>query len=170
MGLFDSIGSSFSNLGRKITKGIKRGTKGAVKGLKKAGFNKNFGRDFKKGFKMGAKALQAPQKFIESKDPLRKKMGDFGAFSPISLASSIALAPMTTTGFLEQLAVDDELQKKLKSGDTDTITELAFAPLSYIPAGGVGKSLTKSGAKAGIKAGSKRGARGAIKGISRMRR
>lgn len=162
MGLFDDIGSSLSKVGRTITKGVKRGAGGAVKGLKRAGFNRKFGKGFKKGFGMVGKALQAPQKFIEKNDPLAKKMGSFGAFSPLTLASSIALAPITTTGFLEQLAVDDKLQKKLKSGDTGVITDLALAPLSYIPAGGAGKSILRGGAKSTGKR--------AIKGISRMRR
>ena len=126
-----------------IRKGVKKTLVKTEKGLKKAGFNKNFGRDFKKGFLMTAKALQMPQKFIEENDPLAPALG---GFSPLGLAASFGLSPLTTIGFLEELAVNPDLQKKLKDGDFETILNLTTAPLAFIPGSG------SAGAKGGKKA------------------
>jgi len=169
MGIFDTIGSAVSSVaskaykgvkstGEKAVKGVKRGAGKVAKGAKSAGFNKNFMRSFQKGLAKAGRILQAPQKFIRKNDPIAKKMGSFGDFSPISLASSIALAPITTTGMLEELAGSKKKQKKLRSGDADTITDLALAPLSYLPAGGASK---------GAKLGSKLASRG-IRALGRF--
>lgn len=146
MSFFDKIKKGFKKGVGKITKGIKQATGKTVKGLKRAGFNKNFGRDFAKGFSMVGKALQAPEKFITKNDPLRKLMGPVGFLSPISLAGSIATAPLTSVGVVEELIGSKKKQKKLKSGDVDTITDLALAPLGLLPIGGTGaiKSAGKS--------------------------
>lgn len=178
MGLFDDIGSfvkntasDIKNVGEdiggvvnknvnKVQKGIKQGEnfvrKGVKKelvktqrGLKKLGFNKNFGKDFKRGFLKGAQLLQEPQRFIERNDPLAKHLG---GFSPLGLVSSFGLAPLTSVGFLEELSVNPDLQKKLKDGDVETILNLTTAPLSFIPGSGSasakgGKKVVKSIAK-----------------------
>ena len=146
MGLFSKLKKGFKKGVGKITKGVKQGVGKTTKGLKKAGFNKNFGRDFARGFASVGKALQAPEKFITKNDPLAKMMGPVGFLSPISLAGSIATAPLTSVGVLEQLAADKKMQKKLKSGNVDTITDVALTPLGFLPIGGAGaiKSAGKS--------------------------
>ena len=129
-----------------MVKGVKRTLVKTQKGLKRAGFDKNFGRDFKKGFLMGAKALQKPQQWIDEHDPLKQYLG---GFAPIGFAASFGLSPITTIGFLEQLAVDPALQKKLKDGDVETIATLALAPLAFLPPGGgsVAKTIAKKSGK-----------------------
>jgi len=131
-----------------IRKGVKRTLVKTQKGLKKAGFNSKFGRDFKRGFLMGAQALQKPQAWIEQNDPLAPYLS---GFSPLGLAASFGLSPLTTIGFLEQLAVDKDLQNKLKNGDFETILNLTTAPLAFMPTGNVagkaGKKTIKSVAK-----------------------
>ncbi len=146
MSLFSKITKGIKKGVKKVGKGIKGAAGKTVKGLKSAGFNKNFGRDFAKGFAMAGKALQAPEKFITRNDPLAKMMGPVGFLSPISLAGSIATAPLTSVGVLEQLAADKKMQKKLKSGNVDTITDVALTPLGFLPVGGAGavKSAGKS--------------------------
>ena len=135
--------------------------------MKRAGFNKNFGRDFKKGLGMGGRILQAPMKYIEKNDPLAKKMGDFGGFSPITLGSSIALAIPTSVGYLEELAVDKKKQKKIREGDADEIMNLGFAGLGLIPAGGSGGKVVKSGVKS-LSRGAGKTAKSIARGISRF--
>ena len=136
-----------------IRKGVKRTLVKTEKGLKKAGFNKNFGRDFKRGFLMTAKALQMPQKFIEENDPLAPALG---GFSPLGLAASFGLSPLTTIGFLEELAVNPDLQNKLKNGDFETILNLTTAPLAFIPGSG---SIAGKGGKKALKAAAKASSR-----------
>jgi len=146
MGLFSKLKKGFKKGVGKITKGTKRTFGKTVKGLKASGFNKNFGKDFAKGFAMAGKALQVPEKFITANDPLAKKMGGLGFLSPISLAGSILTAPLTSVGVVEELAGSKKKQKKLRKGDADTITDLALAPLPFIPLG-AGGSAVKKGAK-----------------------
>ena len=142
MGWFNSISNTFKSVGSKIGSSINKiGTK-AKNNLIDAGFNKNFNRDFKKGFGMVGKGLQAPQKYIDDNDPTGGVLG-FGA--------SLALAPITGIGYLEQMAVDDKLQNKLKSGDVDTIMNTTFSGISIIPMPGGG--LLGKGAKTGYGAG-----------------
>jgi hypothetical protein len=124
-----------------IRKGVKRTLVKTEKGLKKAGFNKNFGRDFKKGFLMTAKALQKPQQWIEENDPSKQYLG---GFSPIGLAASFGLSPITTIGFLEQMAVDKDLQQKVRDGDFETILNLSLSPLALMPLG-TGTAVRKGG-------------------------
>lgn len=179
MGFFSSISSGISSVASKATKGIKSGVSKVAKGVKtgaskvakgvksgaqKAGFNKNFGRDFKKGFGMVGRALQVPEKFIAANDPLGKKMGAFGFLSPMTLAGSIATAPLSSVGFFEELAVDKKKQKKLRSGDMDTIIDTSLAPLGLIPLGGVGGSAVKGAAKSASKSVGKKIASGFAKG------
>ena len=169
MGFFDSFTSAVSSVAKKAVKGVKSGAtkafKGAksgvgrvVKGAKAQGLNKNFGRNLQRGLVQSGKLLQAPQKYIRENDPIAKKMGSFGDFSPISFGASLALAPATTSGFLQELAGSKKKQQKLKSGDVDTITDLTLAPLSFLPAGALGK---------GAKVGSRLGKRG-VKALSRF--
>ena len=162
MSLFDKIKKGVKQGFGKITKGVKRTTGKTIKGLKKAGFNKNFGRDFMKGFAMTGRALQQPEKFIQKIDPLAKKMGSVGFLSPISLAGSIATAPLTSVGVLEELAGSKKMQKKLKSGDVDTITDVALTPLGLLPVG-AGGAVKSVGKKVG-----KSIARGFGRGISKL--
>ena len=166
MGFFDSLTSIGEGIKRgvgKAVKGIKRGTGKVVKGLKKNVFTKEFGEGFQKGLAKVGRALQEPAKWIKSKDPLRDKMG---MWSPISLGTDIALAPVTGIGYLEELAGTPSMRKKLASGDADTIVDTAFSGLSLIPTGGVSKVAKKlgRGAKGGVKKLS-RALGGAIKGI-----
>jgi hypothetical protein len=167
MGFFDSIGSFFSNTAKKVVKGIKRGAGKALKGLKSAGRTivsevkglKN-PMAWKQGVMKAGKWLQAPAKAVEKWDKkhgLGKHMGDFSGFSPMTLATSIATAPVSGAGYLTQMTVDKKLQKKLKSGDADAIMDTAFSGLSLLPAGAIGsagKLLGKAG-KASAKAGGK---------------
>ena len=131
-----------------IRKGIKKTLVKTERGLKKAGFNSNFGKDFKRGFLKVAKALQMPQKWIEEHDVTAPYLG---GFSILGLAASFGLSPITTIGFLEQIAVDPELQQKLKDGDLQTILDLSLSPLAFMPTGSagakVGKKTVKSIAK-----------------------
>ena len=162
MGLFSKLKKGFKKGIGKVTKGVKRSAGKTTKGLKAAGFNKNFGRDCARGFASVGKVLQVPEKFITKNDPLAKKMKGFGFLSPISLAGSIATAPLTSIGILEQLAGDKKMQKKLKKGDVDTITDVALTPLGLLPLGG-GSALKSAGKKVG-----KSIARGFGRGISKL--
>ena len=160
MGFFSDTFDTFKSVGSKIGKGLSNIGKKTRNTLRDAGFNKNFGRDFKKGFGMVGRALQEPQKWIDRNDPTGGVLG-FG--------SSLILAPITGTGYLEQLAVDEELQDKLKSGDAQTIMDTTFSGISIIPAPGGG--LLGAGARATMKGGTavskavgRKLAKGAIKG------
>ncbi len=162
MSAFDRFKKGVKSFGKKVVKGVKSTAGKTVKGLKSAGFNKNFGKDFLKGLGIAGKALQEPEKFITKNDPLRKLMGPVGFLSPISLAGSIATAPLTSVGVVEELIGSKKKQKKLKSGDIDTITDLALAPLGLIPL---------SGGSAGIKSAKSVGktiARGVSRGLSKL--
>jgi hypothetical protein len=153
----ENVGKDIGKVANKAIRGIKEGAQFSVKGvkrtlvktqkgLKRAGFNENFGRDFKKGFLMTAKALQKPQQWIDDHDPLKQYLG---GFAPIGFAASFALSPITTIGFLEQLAVDPDLQKKVRDGDIETIAQLALSPLAFLPPGGgtIGKTIAKKSGK-----------------------
>ena len=170
MGFFDDIGSFFSNTAKKVVKGVKRGASKAIKGIKKAGRViasevkglKN-PEAWKQGVIKAGKALQAPAKAVakfDKKHGLGQYMGDFSGLSPLSLATSIATAPISGAGYLTQMTADKKLQKKLKSGNADAIMDTAFSIASLVPAGAIGggvKALGKGGravAKAGRKLGS----------------
>ena len=131
-----------------IRKGVKRQLVKTQKGLKKAGFNSNFGKDFKRGFLMTAKALQMPQKFIEENDPLAPALG---GFSPLGLAASFGLSPLTTIGFLEEMAVNPKLQQKVRDGDFQTILDLSLSPLAFMPTGSAGAKGGKKALKLAVK-------------------
>lgn len=161
MGFFDSIGDFFTKTipktAKKAARGIKDTVAKAKRGLKSTGewFEKR-GKEasrlkdasaWKEGFKRAGEIIQMPAKKIaewDKKKGLGQYMGDFSGFSPLTLGSSIALAVPSGVGYFSQLAGDDKLQKKLKSGDADTIMDTTFAGLGVIPFGAVG-----SGAKAG---------------------
>lgn len=153
MGFFDNIISSISSPFKKMGKGIKRTTKKVTKGIKRQFEPKGFLKGFQRGLRTVGKALQKPAEFIKSKDPLAKKMGGAGFLSPQSLITDIALAPISGIGYLEELAGDPKLQKKLKGGDVDTILDTSFAGLSLVPMGLASKGAKKlsRGVKGGIK-------------------
>ena len=153
----ENVGKDIGKVANKAIRGIKEGAEFTVrgvkrtvvktqKGLKRAGFDKNFARDFKKGFLLTARALQYPQKYIDEHDPLKPYMG---GFAPLGFAASFGLSPITTIGFLEELAVNPDLQKKVRDGDVETIAQLALAPLAFLPPGGgtIGKTIAKKGGK-----------------------
>tara|TARA_R110000803_G_scaffold29733_2_gene67625 strand:- start:697 stop:1299 length:603 start_codon:yes stop_codon:yes gene_type:complete len=127
-------------------RGVKRTVVKTQKGLKRAGFNSNFAKDFKKGFLLTARALQYPQKYIDEHDPLKPYLG---GFAPLGFAASFGLSPITTIGFLEELSVNPDLQKKVRDGDVETIAQLALSPLAFLPPGGgsVGKAIAKKSGK-----------------------
>ena len=127
-------------------RGVKRTVVKTQKGLKRAGFNSNFAKDFKKGFLLTARALQYPQKYIDEHDPLKPYLG---GFAPLGFAASFGLSPITTIGFLEELSVNPDLQKKVRDGDVETIAQLALAPLAFLPPGGgtIGKTIAKKSGK-----------------------
>jgi hypothetical protein len=157
MGLFDSIGNVVKNVASDIGKGVKRGAGKVIKGAKRNVFSKGFGKGFMRGMRTVGRALQLPAKTIQANDPLAKKMGGAGFLSPISLGTDIALAPITGIGYLEELAGDRGLQKKLASGDPNTIIDTAFAGLSLVPMSGASKVAKKLG----------RGAKGTVKKVGR---
>ncbi len=175
MGLFGSIRKAF----KKVEKGVKRGTEKVVKGVKKTAdvtkktlereFEpKAFDKGFRKGFQIPADIIMEPQRFVERNDPLYKYAG---GFSPISFASSILTAPLTSTGTLMKFAVNKDMQKKIRQGDPDSIIDLATAPLGLIPIGGgagkaveeVGETGVKTGAKQVAKVGAKKIGKKAVK-------
>jgi len=131
-----------------IRKGVKRTLVKTQRGLARAGFNKNFGRDFKRGFLLTAQALQKPQAWIEQHDVTAPYLG---GFSILGLAASFGLSPITTIGMLEEMAVNPELQQKVRDGDFQTILDLSLSPLAFMPTGSagakVGKKTIKSVAK-----------------------
>ena len=153
----ENVGKEIGKVANKAIRGIKEGAQFTVKGvkrtlvktqkgLKRAGFNSNFAKDFKKGFLLTARALQKPQKFIDEHDPLKPYLG---GFAPIGFAASFGLSPITTIGFLEELMVNPDLQKKVRDGDVETIAQLALSPLAFLPPGGgtIGKTIAKKSGK-----------------------
>ena len=160
MGFFDDVGSFFTKTipatAEKAYKGVKSAGEKAYKGIKSAGETikrEVEGLGTKEAWEQGAKTagkwLQAPQRWIEANDPLKKHTG---GFSTLGLASSFLLAPVTGAGYLTDLTVNKEKQKKLKEGDFDTILDTTMAGVSLLPIRGLG--ALKSGAK---------GAKGATK-------
>jgi hypothetical protein len=183
MGLFDDIGDFFTKTIPKTVKkagrGIKNVAEGTLKGVKAVGKEikrgvkeigdnvEQFGekRAWMEGFKKAGELVQKPAKAIAKWDRekgLGQYMGSVGsAFSPLTLGSSIALAPLSGVGYFTQLIGDKKKQKKLASGNVDEIMDAGFSALAVIPAGGVG---------AGVKAvgkGGKAVARAVGKGLSR---
>ena len=161
-----SIGEGIKRGLGKTVKGIKSGAGKVMKGIKNQVLTKGFGRGFMHGLRTVGRALQLPAKTIQGNDPLAKKMGGAGFLSPISLGTDIALAPVTGLGYLEELAGDRNLQKKLARGDADTILDTTFAGLSLVPVGQaskVGKKLARSSKQGIRKAGRALGS--AIKGL-----
>ena len=135
MGFFDDIASAF----KTAHKGVKRGGETVYKGLKNNVFNEKTLKGIKKGVNFVGKNLQKPAKLLKSIDPLKGKMGDFGFLSPIGLISDIGLALPSGIGYLGQLSTDKKLQKKLASGDLDTILDTGFSGLAV--GGGLGNSI-----------------------------
>ena len=156
----------------KVAKGIKkipgadRALKGLKRGVKKAMGKVNLAGEVLKqlknkevwesGVKKAGKILQAPMKAIRENDPLAKKMGKFGGFSPISLGAGIVLGPAEGAGNLLDLSVNKKRQKKLKEGDAGEILDTALSGLSVVPIpGNIGKGLVRGGVKAGARAAAK---------------
>ena len=135
MGFFDSFSSFF----KKIGKGIKRGGETVYKGLKNNVFNKKTLKGIKKGVNVVGTALQKPAKWIKDNDPLKGKMGGASFLSPIGLIADVGLALPSGVGYLGQLSTDKKLQKKLKSGDLDTILDTGFSGLAI--GGGLGNAF-----------------------------
>tara|TARA_B100000424_G_C22727360_1_gene394587 strand:+ start:17 stop:649 length:633 start_codon:yes stop_codon:yes gene_type:complete len=140
----------------KALKGLKRGAKKVMGKVNLAGEvlkqlkNKEVWED---GVRKAGKVLQAPMKAIRKNDPIAKKMGKFGGFSPISLASGIVLGPAESAGNLLDLSVNKKRQKKLKEGDAGEILDTALSGVGVIPIpGNIGKGLVRGGAKATARA------------------
>lgn len=138
MGFFSDIASAF----KKIGKGIKRGGETVYKGIKNNVFSDKTLKGIKKGVNVVGKALQKPAKWIKDNDPLKGKMGDFQFLSPIGLTADVGLALPSGVGYLGQLSTDKKLQKKLKSGDLDTILDTGFSGLAV--GGGLGNAFKAS--------------------------
>lgn len=152
----------------KVYKGLKRSPLGSViKGLKKGGKKVMGGIDkagqvvqqlknrevWEDGARKAGKILQAPMKAIRENDPLAKKMGAAGGFSPISLGAGLILGPAEGFGSLTDLTVNKKRQKKIREGDAGEIIDTALAGVSVLPIpGSMGKGLVRGSAKAGAKA------------------
>jgi len=158
MGLFDF----FSDVGSKISSGVKSlGQKiettavGLGQKISK-GFDKakkvvnemGKGETWLEGTKLAGKWLRAPQKWVEDHDPLAKKMGDFGALSPLSLASSLFTAIPSSAGYLLNFA-DKKQRDKIEAGDPETIASTVMSGIGVIPmpGGGLAGSAVKGGAR-----------------------
>jgi len=126
MGFFDDIGSFF----KKAVKGIKKGGETVYKGLKNNVFTNKTAKGIKSVVNKVGKALQQPAKYLKNIDPLKDKMGGASFLSPIGLIADIGLALPSGVGYLGQLATDRKLQKKLASGDLDTIMDTGFSALA----------------------------------------
>ena len=116
------------------------------------------------GATRGFKNVQAPAQLIKNLDPQRNTKAGKAGFSPISLLADIALSIPTSAGVIGQSISDKKLRDKIKSGDSDAISNLAFAPIGLIgPAGasaiskGVGKAAVKLGLKKATKEAAKAG-------------
>lgn len=166
MGLFDF----FENIGKKVVSGVKSlgnkietgvsslgnkisKTLNLKKNLEKAKdvFNEmGKAETWERGTKQAGEWLQAPQKWIQEHDPLAKKMGDFGALSPLSLVPSLFTAPFSGAGYLLGFA-DKKQRDKIESGDPETIANTAMSALSVIPmpGGGAAGSAVRGTAKGG---------------------
>jgi len=175
MGFFDSFARSFTSIGKKIAKPFVRTAKVFAKGgkqigktLKKQVFNDRFASGFRKGFGEVGKALQVPAKFIAKNDPLGKVMGPVGFLSPIQLGTGLITQPLASIGYLEQLAVDKKLQKKLRSGDMNTIIDTALAPVGLVPLGFGGSSVAKGIGKGAAKSAAKNIGRATAKRITKV--
>ena len=135
MGFFGDIGNFF----KKAVKGIKSGGETVYKGLKNNVFTDKVAKGIKKVVNKTGKLLQEPAKWIKANDPLKDKMGDFSFLSPFGLTADIGLAVPTGVGYLGELSTDRKLQKKLASGDLDTIMDTGFSALAV--SGGIGNSI-----------------------------
>lgn len=158
MGLFDF----FENIGTKISSGVQslgKKIENEAVGLGKKiskGWDKTKevfnemgkGETWEEGAKLAGKWLRAPQAWVEKNDPLAKKMGDFGALSPISLASSIFTAIPSSAGYLLNFA-DKKQRDKLEAGDPETIASTVMSGIGVIPmpGGGLAGSAVKGGAR-----------------------
>ena len=150
-----SLGKKIENeavgLGKKISKGWDT-TKQVFDEMGKA-------ETWERGTKMAGDWLRAPQKWVEEHDPLAKKMGDFGALSPISLASSLFTAIPSSAGYLLGFA-DKKQRDKLEEGDPETIASTVMSGIGVIPMPGGG--LAGSAVKGGV-----RGARALGKAVAK---
>ena len=136
------IESTAVGLGQKISKGWDT-AKGVVEEMGK-------GETWERGTKMAGDWLRAPQKWVEEHDPLAKKMGDFGALSPLSLASSLFTAIPSSAGYLLGFA-DKKQRDKLEAGDPETIASTVMSGIGVIPmpGGGLAGSAVRGTARGG---------------------
>ncbi|MAN60739.1 MAG: hypothetical protein CMI60_02210 [Parvibaculum sp.] len=139
-GIGEKILDAGQEIGRKVSKGFDK-AKEVVNEMGK-------GETWLEGTKLAGKWLQAPQKFIEKNDPLAKVMGDYGALSPISLASSLFTAIPSSAGYLLNFA-DKKQRDKLEAGDPETVASTIMSSVGVIPmpGGGLAGSAVKGGAR-----------------------
>jgi len=112
------------------------------------------------GAKRGFQTVQAPAKAIAMMDPQRNTGAGKMGLSPISLLGDIAMAVPSSIGVIGQSIVDKDLRKKIKSGDSEAIQNLAFAPIALVTGGML------SGASKGLKGIGK----GLVRGLSKLAR
>ena len=108
-------------------------------------------KEYLKGRK---KKMKDPKKYKKVKDNIMKRTG---------LAQSqgdIAMAVPSSIGVIGQSITDKKLRKKIKSGDSEAIQNLAFAPLALVTGG------MMSGATKGLKGIGK----GLVRGLSKLAR
>tara|TARA_Y100000401_G_scaffold45687_1_gene35082 strand:+ start:1260 stop:1787 length:528 start_codon:yes stop_codon:yes gene_type:complete len=139
-GIGEKILDAGQEIGRKVSKGFDK-AKEVVEEMGK-------GETWEEGAKLAGKWLRAPQKWIEENDPLAKKMGDFGALSPLSLGASLFTAIPSSAGYLLNFA-DKKQRDKLEAGDPETIASTVMSGVGVIPmpGGGLAGSAVKGGAK-----------------------
>jgi len=204
---FKGLKRSFDKIGKGVKRGIKKiGTKintvskDVENAMDRAGFvspmlnkqeriefnRKNKGRTGAGKFLAAVsnsatrsfKNVQAPAQLIKNLDPQRNTKAGKAGFSPISLLADIALSIPSSVGVIGQSITDKKLRDKIKSGDADAISNLAFAPIGLIgPAGGsaISKGLGKAAVKLGlkkateesVKAGTKAAAKSAAKSAAK---
>ena len=140
---------------KKIGKGIKREGDKWLKGRKRAFRTTGAvlkemtkGKNWKVGAKKAGKILQEPMKYIQRHDPLAKKMGKWGGFSPISLGAGAFLGPAAGWGYMSDLTQNKEKQKKLREGDASTWIDTSMAGVSLIPIPGSASKGVSSAGKA----------------------
>ena len=186
---FKKVGRGIKKETGKIKKGVKnvgreinRVSKNVENAMDRAGFKspllskaeqrefnrKNKGRTgagkllqaFGSAATRGFQNVQAPAKAIAMMDPQRNTGAGKMGLSPISLLGDIAMAVPSSIGVIGQSITDKKLRKKIKSGDSEAIQNLAFAPLALVTGG------MMSGATKGLKGIGK----GLVRGLSKLAR
>ena len=141
-GIGEKILDAGQEIGKKVSKAYDT-AKGVVEEMGK-------GETWERGTKMAGDWLRAPQKWVEEHDPLAKKMGDFGALSALSLASSLFTAIPSSAGYLLGFA-DKKQRDKLEAGDPETIASTVMSGIGVIPmpGGGLAGSAVRGTARGG---------------------